>query len=60
MMLRRIFGHEREETAGGCRKLYMAHIREIRNAYNILDGKPEGKTQLRRLGIHERIILKWI
>jgi hypothetical protein len=29
-------------------------------AYNILVGKPEGKRQLRRLGVDGRIMLKWI
>jgi hypothetical protein len=27
---------------------HVAHIREMRNEYNILVGKPEGKTPLRR------------
>jgi hypothetical protein len=37
-----------------------AHMGEIRNAYNILVGKPEGKDHTENLGIDERIILKWI
>jgi hypothetical protein len=30
------------------------------NAYRVLVGKPGGKRQLGRLGIDERITLKWI
>jgi hypothetical protein len=37
---------------------HVAHMGEIRNAYNILVGKPEGKRPLRRLGIVGRIISK--
>jgi hypothetical protein len=31
-----------------------------RGAYRVLVGKPEGKNHLEGLGIHERIILKYI
>jgi hypothetical protein len=33
---------------------------EMRNAYSILDGKPEGKDQSEDLRIDVRIILEWI
>jgi hypothetical protein len=32
----------------------------MRNAYNILDGKSEGKRPLGRLDVGGRIILEWI
>jgi hypothetical protein len=35
----------------------MAHIGEVRGAYNILVGKPEGKEDL---GIDGKITLRWI
>jgi hypothetical protein len=36
-------------------------MREIRNAYKILVGKPEGKRTLSgNLGVYRKIILKWI
>jgi hypothetical protein len=33
---------------------------EMRNAYKILVGNLEGKRPFGRLGVHGRIILKWI
>jgi hypothetical protein len=33
---------------------------EMRNAYEILVGKPEGKSPFGRLRVDGRIILKWI
>jgi hypothetical protein len=33
---------------------------EIRNAYNTLVGKPEGKNHLEDLGIDGKIILEWV
>jgi hypothetical protein len=33
---------------------------EMRNAYNILVGKREGKNHLKDVGVDERIILEWI
>jgi hypothetical protein len=33
---------------------------EMRNAYRIFVGKPEGKRLRSDLGIEKRIILKWI
>jgi hypothetical protein len=33
---------------------------EIRNAYNILVGRPEGKNHLEDLGVDRRMILEWI
>jgi hypothetical protein len=33
---------------------------ELRNTYNILVGKPEGKRPLEDLGVEEKIILEWI
>jgi hypothetical protein len=74
-VLRRIFGHKRDEVTGGWRKLhneelhglysspsiirvikarkmrwvgYVAHMGEVRGAYNILIGKPEGRRPLGR------------
>jgi hypothetical protein len=38
----------------------VACISEMKNAYQILVGKSEGKNSLGRLGIDGRIILKWI
>jgi hypothetical protein len=73
-MLRRIFGHKREEVTGGWRRLHneelhnlnsspniirvikskkmgwtwhVALMYEMRNAYKIMVGKPEGKRPLR-------------
>jgi len=43
-VLRRIFGPKREEVTA----VHVAHMWEMRNAYNILVGKPEGKKQLGR------------
>jgi hypothetical protein len=34
-------------------------VGEIRNAYNNLVGKPEGKRPLEDLGVYERILLEW-
>jgi hypothetical protein len=57
---RRIFGPETEEVAGEwgktaqniirVMKSYMM-MREIKNAFDILGGKPEGKSLLRRSGL---------
>jgi hypothetical protein len=33
---------------------------EMRNAYDILVGKPEGKRHSEYLGVGEKIILEWI
>jgi len=35
-------------------------MRELRNAYKILIGNPEGRDHLGELGVDGRIILKWI
>jgi hypothetical protein len=35
-------------------------MEKVRNAYNILVRKPEGKRQLGNLGVNRRIILEWI
>jgi hypothetical protein len=39
---------------------HVARVEEMKNAYKILVGKPEGKRQLGRQGIDERMILKWV
>jgi hypothetical protein len=33
---------------------------ELKNAYKILVGRPEGRNDMKDLGIGRRIILKWI
>jgi hypothetical protein len=38
----------------------VARMGEMRNAYNILTGKPEGKNHLEDPGVDVKIILKWI
>jgi hypothetical protein len=38
----------------------IARTEEIRDAYNILIGKPEGKNHLEDPGIDGKIILEWI
>jgi hypothetical protein len=35
-------------------------VGDVRNSYNILVGKPEGKRPLGRPRLYERIIFKWI
>jgi hypothetical protein len=45
------------------RMIWVRHVvcmGEMRNVYTILIGKPEGRTQLKDLGIDGKIILKWI
>jgi hypothetical protein len=37
---------------------HVAHMGEVRNAYNILVGKAAGKTILRNVGIDLKIILE--
>jgi hypothetical protein len=37
-----------------------ARMDELRNAYNILVGKPEGKNHLGDLGVDGRIISEWV
>jgi hypothetical protein len=38
---------------------YAARMEEMRNAYKILVGKPEGKRPL-KIGVEGKIILEWI
>jgi hypothetical protein len=86
-VLRRIFGHKREEWNEDWRRMHNEELRnlyasliiirvitsrrkrwaghvewmgEIRNAYNILVGKPEGKNHLEDLDVDGKIILEWI
>jgi hypothetical protein len=33
---------------------------QMRNAYKILTGKPEGKTHLEDIDVSGRILIKWI
>jgi hypothetical protein len=35
-------------------------VGEKRNAYNVLVGKPEGKSGLKKLDIDGTVIVKWI
>jgi hypothetical protein len=39
---------------------YVARMPEMRNTYKILVGKPEGKNDLKDLGIDGKITLVWI
>jgi hypothetical protein len=45
-VLRRIFGRKKEEVVGGWRNV--ARMREMRNEFKILVGKPEGKRPFGR------------
>jgi len=35
-------------------------MEEMRNAYKILVGKPEGNNHLEDLGVERKVILQWI
>jgi hypothetical protein len=37
---------------------HVEHIGKIRNSYNILVGKPQGRDHLEDLAIEDRIVLK--
>jgi hypothetical protein len=39
---------------------HVARVEEVRVAYNILVGKPEGRRPLEDLGVDWRITLRWI
>jgi len=39
---------------------HVARMGEVRNAYNILVTKPEGRDHLEDLGVDGRIILEWV
>jgi len=39
---------------------HVACLEEMRNAYNILVGIPEGKSHLEDLDVDGRIILEWM
>jgi hypothetical protein len=39
---------------------HVVHMGEMRNAYKILVGKPDGRDHSEDLGIGGRIIIKWI
>jgi hypothetical protein len=39
---------------------HVARMGDMRNAYNILVGKPERKKTLEDIGVDEKIILEWI
>jgi hypothetical protein len=39
---------------------HVARLGEMRNPYNILVGKPEGKRPLGRQGIDGKIVLEWM
>jgi hypothetical protein len=39
---------------------HVVRMGEIRDAYRVLVGKPEGRNHLEDPGLHGRIILKWI
>jgi len=50
-------GHKMEKNKLGGQ---VARMGERRGLYRVLVGKPEGKRQLGRTGIHGRILLRWI
>ena len=39
---------------------HVAHMKQSRNAYRVLVGKPEGKRPLGKPSVNGRTILKWI
>jgi hypothetical protein len=39
---------------------HVARMGEVRGAYNILVGRPEGRRPLRRLGVDGRTTSRWI
>jgi hypothetical protein len=39
---------------------HVARMQEMRNAYKMLVGKPEGRKPLEDLGVDGKIILNWI
>jgi hypothetical protein len=39
---------------------HVAHLGEVRGAYNILVGKPEGRNHWEDIGVDGRITLRWI
>jgi hypothetical protein len=61
-LLRRIFDPKREEVVGGWRRLYNEELHNLylRDAYEILAGKPEGRDHSEDPGVDRRIILEWI
>jgi hypothetical protein len=86
-VLRRIFGPQREEVAGGWRRLHneelhnlyaspniitmsksrmmrwagsAARIAQMKNIYNSLIGKSEGRRPFGRSSVDGKILLEWI
>jgi hypothetical protein len=39
---------------------HVARMEDMKNAYNVWTGKPEGKRLIGHLGVDRRIILKWM
>jgi hypothetical protein len=39
---------------------HLAHMGEMRNAYNILVGTLEGRSPLKRRNVNGKIIVEWI
>jgi hypothetical protein len=52
----------RERERGSNRRLEtnIARMEEMKKVYKILIGIPKGKTPIRNLGVHGKIILKWV
>jgi hypothetical protein len=39
---------------------HVKHMEKVRNMYKILFGKPEKRTQLKRIDVSGKIILVWV
>jgi hypothetical protein len=59
-VLRKIFGHKKNEVKWMVSDIAVACMGETRNANKIFVGKPEGKRPLQKLGADGKIILEWM